>query len=330
MARFEADARVEASAGVEDDFDIGSLFSVVPDAVIIGDASTGQIVVWNPAAATMFGYELGEGAGLLIEDLVPAAMKEAHRDGIARLARGEPTPLIDSESVVELPACRKDGGELWIELRLAHVAGRRQGQFALAIIRDITIRREAEAARAAAIEELERLRHELEERNDELDLISRTDYLTRVWNRRHVEEHLAMAVSAARRHGRGLCVLLLDVDRFKDINTRHGHLAGDATLRELARRFQESIRTEDTLGRFGGDEFLVILPDTSLDDAFNVAERLRQAVADTPITIDGVELHVTLSAGVAACSSADSQQLLGDADSGLGRAKAGGRNRTSG
>ena len=67
-----------------------------------------------------------------------------------------------------------------------------------------------------------------------------------------------------------------------------------------------------------------------VDDAFNVAERLRQAVADAPITIDGVEFHVTLSAGVAACSSADSQQLLGDADAGLGRAKAGGRDRTSG
>ncbi|MGH9150934.1 MAG: GGDEF domain-containing protein [Acidimicrobiales bacterium] len=256
-------------------------------------------------------------------------MKAAHRDGIARLARGNPTPLIDSESVAELQACRKDGAELWIELRLAKVTSRDRGQFALAVIRDITIRREAEAAREAAIKELKRLQDELHQPNQQLELISRTDHLTGLWNRRHVEEHLDMALSASRRHDRHLSTLLLDVDDFKGVNSRHGHQIGDVTLREIATRLRDNARAEDTLGRWGGDEFLVVLPDTALTEARAAAERLRVAVAASPVRTRNADIPVTISIGVAGCTTSDKGRVLADADRALSRAKDAGRNRAS-
>jgi diguanylate cyclase (GGDEF)-like protein/PAS domain S-box-containing protein len=322
-------ARPQADVGTrpDDEFGIGELFGVVPDAVVVGDAATGRVVRWNPAAAAMFGFAPGEGPGLLIEDLVPDSMRAAHRAGMERLAHGEPTPLIDSETIVELPARRKDGTELWIELRLAHITGPDEGRFALAVIRDISIRREAEAAREAVLQEMDALRLQLEQRNRELDVVSRTDHLTRLWNRRHVEEHLTMALSASRRHERPVAVLLLDIDEFKAVNDGHGHQAGDRVLREIAARLRTAVRGEDTLGRWGGDEFLVVLPDTTTEAAIVAAERLRAAVAATPLEVAGAEVSVTISVGVAVAVSGDEDGLLTDADAALARAKQGGRNR---
>ena len=323
------EARQRASATTAADFGIGRLFDVVPDAVIIGDASTGRIVLWNPAAAEMFGYDVGDGPGLSIEELVGPDMRAAHREGMSRLALAEPTPLLDTESVVELPACRRDGTDLWVELRLAHVQGPGDGRYALAIIRDITIRREAEAARVTAVQELERLGAELEQHNRELDRVARTDHLTGLWNRRHVEEHLTMAISAARRHQRPVAVMLLDIDDFKSINGRFGHQAGDRTLEVLAARLQGQVRTEDTLGRWGGEEFLVVLPETDATMAVAVAERLRDAIAAEPIAVQDHSVAVTVSIGVAASAMPEHDRLLADADAALGRAKSAGKNRVA-
>lgn len=325
----KAAVRQRGALRPETEFGIGRLFDVVPDAVIVGEASTGQIVLWNPAAAAMFGYEPDAGPGLLIEDLVPEAMRSAHREGINRLARSEPTPLIDSESMVELSARRRDGSELWIELRLAHLAGPNRGRFALAVIRDITIRREADAARDKAIRELREVRLELERRNEELELISRTDHLTGLWNRRHVEESLEKALSASRRHDGQVSVLLLDVDEFKSVNTRFGHPVGDVALQEIAARLRDKVRTEDTLGRWGGEEFLVVLPDASVSEAFAAGERFRAAVGAEPVSAATAEIPVTISAGVACSRSGDKEGLLADADAALSRAKSAGRDRLS-
>lgn len=317
----------ETGTWTEHDFGVGEILRVVPDAVLVGDASTGRVVLWNPAAAAMFGYEHDEGPDrLLIEDLVPATMREAHRAGITRLAAGEPTPLIDSESAVELQAVRKDGTEIWIELRLAHVVGRSRGSFALAVIRDISIRREAETAREAAVRDLTEIRGELEDRNRELDHAARTDHLTGLWNRRHIEEHLAAAFSSAQRHRRPVSLLLVDADEFKLVNERHGHPAGDRVLQEIAERMRSSVRAEDTIGRWGGEEFLVILPDTDQPVALAAAERLRAAVADDVIQMDDVELRVTVSVGIAGSTAPVRDELLQAADEALREAKRSGRN----
>lgn len=303
-----------------EDFGFGRLFTIVPDAVIVGEAPSGRVVLWNPAAAELFGYDAEEGPGLLIEQLVPEALRGGHRAGIARLADGQPTPLLDSEATVELRACRKNGTELWIELRLAHITTPRPGSYAVAVIRDITTRREAEAVQ-------QRLQAELHAQNEELERISRTDHLTGLWNRRHIEEHLTMALSAAARHGRPTAVLLIDVDNFKRVNGELGYESGDAVLCVVARRLSQEVRTEDTIGRWGGEEFLVVLPDTGEQVAALAAERLRAVIAATAIDTPAGDTLVTVSVGVAESVDPDYTAVVRSADEALRRAKTNGRNR---
>ncbi|MGH9030488.1 MAG: GGDEF domain-containing protein [Acidimicrobiia bacterium] len=169
----------------------------------------------------------------------------------------------------------------------------------------------------------------MEQRNRDLDLLARTDHLTGLWNRRHVDEHLDMAVSAARRHERPLSLLLLDIDEFKSINSRFGHQIGDHALQEVAARLKSHVRTEDTVGRWGGEEFLVVLPDTDTPVALSAAERLRAAIGDEPVRCGGNDLELTVRIGVAGDEPASQDALLTGADGALARAKAAGRNRCS-
>jgi diguanylate cyclase (GGDEF)-like protein len=123
---------------------------------------------------------------------------------------------------------------------------------------------------------------------------------------------------------------MIDIDHFKAINDAHGHQAGDHVLREISRRFREGLRAVDALGRYGGEEFLVILPHTSEEDARQTAERLRRAIADEPFRAAGQAFEVTVSIGVAAypSSAADTPNaLIHEADAALYRAKQAGRNR---
>jgi two-component system, cell cycle response regulator len=182
-------------------------------------------------------------------------------------------------------------------------------------------------ARVHAALRTKRLQDELRLRNAELDQVSRTDALTGLHNRRHLEERLAEQVSLLKRHGGDLGVVLLDVDRFKRINDEHGHAAGDAVLRILAGRVRESLRAEDVPGRWGGEEFLVLLPATGIDGTASVAERVRQSVARDPFQLSGIELAVTVSVGAAAGVDDGWEGLVRRADACLYAAKEGGRNR---
>lgn len=183
-------------------------------------------------------------------------------------------------------------------------------------------------ARVQAAARVKRLQDELRQRNQELDLISRTDVLTGLRNRRHVEEYLARLVSLARRHAEPIAVLIVDIDHFKSVNDRHGHDAGDAVLREVAGRMLDSVRLEDMIGRWGGEEFLVVLPNTAAQGAAELAERLRQVVADEPCQVpDGGAVSVTISLGCAASVIDDAATLVRSADAALYEAKESGRDR---
>ena len=183
-------------------------------------------------------------------------------------------------------------------------------------------------ARVQAAARVKRLQDELRQRNEELDLISRTDALTGLRNRRHVEEYLARLVSLARRHAEPIAVLLVDIDHFKSVNDGHGHDAGDAVLREVAGRMVGSVRLEDMIGRWGGEEFLVVLPNTAAQGAAELAERLRQVVADEPYGLpDGGAISVTISLGCAASVIDDAATLVRSADAALYEAKESGRDR---
>ncbi len=183
-------------------------------------------------------------------------------------------------------------------------------------------------ARVGAALRVKALQDELRVRNAELELMARTDALTGLVNRRNLEEHLAAHASLAHRHSTTMAVLVVDVDRFKRVNDEHGHAAGDAVLRVVASRMADGVRREDVVGRWGGEEFLVVAPYSDLDAAATLGERIRTWVGDTPIPLpDGGALTVTISVGCAAGSDQAWEELVRRADAALYAAKASGRNR---
>ena len=154
-----------------------------------------------------------------------------------------------------------------------------------------------------------------------------TDALTGQPNRRALDELLKQQVNVARMTGRVFSVLLLDIDHFKAVNDTHGHGTGDDTLRAFAQRVREHLRQGDTCARYGGEEFVVVLPGTTLVAALEVAERLRQGVADASL-ISMPLVRATVSIGAAQHLPGETvEDLLGRADSGVYAAKRGGRNQ---
>lgn len=158
------------------------------------------------------------------------------------------------------------------------------------------------------------------------------DGLTGVYNRRWLDETLPRLTERAELSGEGLVLLMIDADRFKEYNDRHGHLAGDHALQALARRLQRQLRPQDIVARYGGEEFTVLLPGIDRHAAAPVAERLRAAVAETPIEDDeGTPLPaLTISIGVAEYAvPMRAAQLVEAADQALYRAKQAGRDRVA-
>ena len=154
------------------------------------------------------------------------------------------------------------------------------------------------------------------------------DGLTGLLNRAAVLDALQQECSRTDRIGGTFGVIMVDVDHFKSINDTYGHLIGDGVLREVAARLRATLRTYDSIGRFGGEEFLVIAPGCAAIGARELAERLRHAVGDTPITYSGRTLPVTISLGVSAGAGSPARDaLLHGADEALYAAKSHGRNR---
>jgi diguanylate cyclase (GGDEF)-like protein len=156
------------------------------------------------------------------------------------------------------------------------------------------------------------------------------DPLTQAYNRQHFSSRMLGEIAFAVRHKVELALLIVDLDFFKKINDGHGHLAGDAVLREITGRIQEQLRTEDLLARYGGEEFVVMLRNTPLDKAKMAGERLRKAVEGKPVQHEAKDINVTISCGCATlgeCKSATLNDLIAVADRRLYKAKSEGRNR---
>jgi two-component system cell cycle response regulator len=152
------------------------------------------------------------------------------------------------------------------------------------------------------------------------------DGLTGLLNRNSVLEKLSEELSRSDRHSEPVAVVMTDLDHFKSINDTHGHLAGDAVLREAARRLKAASRTYDAVGRYGGEEFLLVLPNCRSEDAWRQSERLREAICAEPFPIEGGSIDVTCSLGIACTDTVPASRLVRTADEGLYQAKGAGRN----
>jgi len=197
------------------------------------------------------------------------------------------------------------------------------------IQRDATQQLEARVGERTA--QLDEALSKLSAANDALRVMNATDGLTGIRNRQHFDAQLASEIKRSTRGERSMGLLLIDIDHFKQVNDRHGHLAGDACLRKVAATIQACLRRPtDEVARYGGEEFAVVLPSTDLPGATHMAEKIRRAVEDLHFEFDGQHIPVTVSVGccavapVAGCIPTD---VLGVADAALYEAKHQGRNR---
>jgi two-component system cell cycle response regulator len=170
------------------------------------------------------------------------------------------------------------------------------------------------------------------EYHEEIYRLTIIDALTGIYNKRYLMEFLDRELSRSCRYHRPLTLILFDIDRFKTINDVHGHLGGDFTLRELASCVKSVIRKEELFARYGGEEFTVVLPESTLEVALRVSERLRTMVENHKFVFEGQTFQITISLGVAAISGAESLtpiELIRQADEKLYQAKRAGRNVTA-
>lgn len=274
------------------------------DAVVVVDSDS-CIVEFNRAAEVLFGYSVDEVAGRRLDMLMPPSGAATHRRHVqAANASAEARAMNRGR---EVTARHKDGREFPIDVTVGS-SGEGAQSFHVGIIRDIS----------------ERKRLELE-----LQRQASTDGLTGVLNRRAFTAESERLISVALRHGRPLSLMVIDADHFKKVNDVFGHPTGDTVLKALALTLGQALRTSDVLGRLGGEEFGIVLPETDATGAREVGERLLQAVRERRIEHDGHTLNITVSIGATVLSAGDDsfESAFLRADRALYEAKHGGRDR---
>ncbi|MGY0195679.1 diguanylate cyclase [Leptothrix sp. BB-4] len=288
-----------------------SRYRTVVDQSLVGIAliDGGRFVFTNPRFDEIFGYSAEE---ILAKGPYDLALPDDHALIDAQFQRrlsGE------TDRVHYQLRCRhKDGHPLVVEIHgsLMESGGRR---VLVSIVQDITERTRAE--------------HEVQVLQERLREQSLRDPLTGLYNRRHLDAALPQALAQARKAGQPVSLLMGDLDHFKRINDVHGHPAGDEVLRRVAALLRRHARSSDIAGRYGGEEFLLILPGLAKADAGQRARQLIEAIAALLLPIDGQTIRLTSSIGVAASpdDGDDAEALIAAADAALYAAKHGGRNR---
>ncbi len=270
-----------------------------------------------------------------------AVCERAARGGdadAARLAQALRT-VIDGRSdhfAMEYP-CNSPDRQRWFIARVTRcqIDG---AHYVVVAHDDITARKLAEIGLAAADRELRAAKQALEASNHALqraleraELLARTDELTGVHRRRHFFALAIHALRVAQRYRQPLSLVMFDIDHFKHVNDRFGHPAGDAVLQEVAARVTRHLRASDVFARYGGEEFAILMPDTDVGQAQQLAERIRTAIEAAPMAVDHAVVSVTISLGVAGRGEGDGglRDLIRHADAALYAAKAAGRNRIS-
>ena len=290
------------------------------EGIVITDAA-GRIEWANHAFTTLTGYELKEVLGLN-----PRILKSGMMD--RDFYRALWSTILDGEKWSgELWNLRKDGNVYCEEMHIAPVRALDEtiSNF-VAVKHDITERKQAEQEAERAKEGLVLLNKELREANEHILKISQTDSLTGLANRRTIDERMRHELARADRLGCGFSVILGDLDHFKSINDEFGHLVGDRVLVAAAGVLADQARPYDLPARFGGEEFLLLLPESSLEDAITIAQRIRAAISR--VAVPEVTRQITISLGISTWGHGDTLgALVGRADAALYQAKKRGRNR---
>ncbi|MBI5651073.1 MAG: diguanylate cyclase [Chloroflexi bacterium] len=289
-----------------------------------GYAPDGTVTLWNPASEKLYGYSAAEALGKHLVDLIiPPEMQIAMRQAIAQMM----TTGIGIPGS-ELLLMRKDGSRVAVFSNHTVTEVRGRGKELYRIDIDLTERKQLENALHAANLLLENQLGELQNLHIQVLEQSIRDPLTHLYNRRYLNETLPREIVLAFRHNYAIGILILDIDHFKTINDTYGHLAGDETLVAIARALTTHLRASDIVCRYGGEEFLCLLMNTTQEFVLHRAEQLRAAIADLLIVPVHPTARVTASIGVALLPTHgdDMIAILKSADEALYQAKTAGRN----
>jgi diguanylate cyclase (GGDEF)-like protein/PAS domain S-box-containing protein len=284
----------------------------------------GKFVDVNPAMVKMFGYSSKE--EMLAIDIKNELYFDAEERGTHKLDTGQ-----GETDIFRLR--RKDGSEIWVEDRATYTYDE-QGNvtFHEGTLRDVTARRQADEDLRHAKESLEHTNRELERVLAREQQLARTDGLTGLYNYRYFFELASREFKVSMRYKLPLSILMFDTDDFKQINDSLGHFAGDKILALVARTTSAQMRSVDVLARYGGDEFIILLPQTGAKKALPIAERIRANVAAMKLPTENGPISVTLSIGIAEIRHEAADESVEDivqrADNALYAAKQSGRNRT--
>ncbi len=282
-----------------------SLFEQSNDAIFIFQSEgpeKGKILSANRAASDMHGYTNKELLTLSITDLMPA-------EETAKVIPEEDMPFINGNMRPEVMHRKKNGKPFPVEASASLITAGKKNLI-LAIYRDISIRKEAEEEKLRFIRKLE--------------LMSQTDGLTGLFNRQHLDKRLLEEIHRAKRYNHPLSLVMFDIDDFKSINDTYGHIAGDKILQSTAETVKEVLRDSDVAGRFGGDEFIVILTETGINVGMQVAERIRLQISRQMVPVKKHQtISYNVSMGIAAYSDAFStpEEFIAKADNALYAAK---------
>lgn len=297
------------------------LLEHLPIAMLVTSrAPAGEVLFTNRQFQRTFGYPPSELT--TVADWAKLAHPDpVHRTGILAWWGAAVAGAADGDGLIEPRAfriVRRDGKERQVLVSASIV-----DDMLITAFEDVTDRLLSQQALVIAKDEAEKVSRALEVANRELDRLAGTDPLTGAQNRRAFERAVDAEVARKRRQGRPLSLLLLDVDRFKVINDTYGHQAGDDTLIEVCERLRDALRETDSLARWGGEEFAVLLPDCELEGARQIAEKLRASISIRPFPVVG---RVTCSVGVVEFLPEDTlDTVLWRADDGLYAAKSSGR-----
>jgi len=289
--------------------------SINPDTLLVVDHQ-GRIVKCNKSVESMFDYRVEEVLGEKTTLLIP------ENGWFSGCAAACPGSAAGKKLNVRPATGRKKNGDLIpLEIILADLNG---SSGRVILLRDITERKKTE-------QELVGLTAKLGNANEHLQRLANIDPLTELLNRRGLEHQLTAGMDKARREGIPMTAILLDLDDFKQINDTLGHAVGDLVLKEVAKRLKAWLRSTDTIGRIGGDEFLIFLPETRRAEAMVVAERLRRVISTSRLPVCFETVAITVSMGVASLPFEVSsiEETLSLTRSPLQRSKRTGKNTVS-
>lgn len=284
------------------------IVELAEDAMIVID-NNHRIVLFNKGAETMFGYTQKEAQGQRLDLLMPERFHLQHDGMVDEFSSG----ALDSKTMGrrnrQIYGRRKDGNEFLASAQIMRL-GDKNARFFGAVFRDISQSKKTE---------------------EELLHLASIDPLTNALNRREFTLMADREALRSNRYHHPLSLLMIDIDHFKKLNDSHGHTAGDKVLQRLSTLCINTLRNVDLFGRWGGEEFAALLPETDIEGASIIAERLRKIIADNVLTYNDQKISFTVSIGIAQYKDGETtlEAPLGRADSATYDAKKAGRNRIS-